>query len=95
MALHPVRSDARCAIRAGSWQRPIRTARFEPTVFDTSDGVRLHSVAFTGYNPPVTRASDGKLWFLSGEGVSIIDPRHLPFNKLPPPVHVEEVKVDM
>jgi hypothetical protein len=23
--------------------------------------------------------------------VSVIDPRHLPFNKLPPPVHIEEI----
>ena len=66
----------------------------QTSVFDTTDGVRLHSVAVTGYSPPVTRASDGKLWFVSGEGVGIIDARHLPFNKLPPPVHVEEVKVD-
>lgn len=36
-------------------------------------------------------SSDGKLWFVSGDGVSIIDPRHIPFNKLPPPVHVEQI----
>jgi signal transduction histidine kinase/ligand-binding sensor domain-containing protein len=71
---------------------PNRT--IQASVFDTSDGVRLHSVPFTGYSPPVTKASDGRLWFVSGEGVGIIDPHHLPFNKLPPPVHIEEVKVD-
>jgi signal transduction histidine kinase len=26
--------------------------------------------------------------------VSVIDPRHLPFNKLPPPVHIEQVTAD-
>ena len=27
-------------------------------------------------------------------GVSVIDPRHIPFNKVPPPVHVEQITVD-
>jgi hypothetical protein len=34
------------------------------------------------------------LWFVAGDGVSVIDPRHLPFNKLPPPVHIEEITAD-
>jgi len=28
------------------------------------------------------------------DGVSVVDPRHLPFNKLPPPVHVEQITAD-
>jgi signal transduction histidine kinase len=28
------------------------------------------------------------------DGVSVIDPRHLPFNKLPPPVHIEQIIAD-
>src|SRR5262249_4696889 len=32
--------------------------------------------------------------FLARDGVSILDPRHLGFNKLPPPVHVEQVIAD-
>jgi signal transduction histidine kinase/ligand-binding sensor domain-containing protein len=70
---------------------PKRTVQV--TVFDSSDGVRGQAVG-TGYNPSVAKSADGKLWFLPSDGVSVIDPRHLPFNKLPPPVHVEEVKVD-
>ena len=31
---------------------------------------------------------------LPGDGVSVIDPRHLPFNKLPPPVHIEQITAD-
>jgi len=34
------------------------------------------------------------LWFLPFDGVSVIDPRHLPFNKLPPPVHIEQITAD-
>ena len=70
---------------------PKRT--IQARVFDSSDGVRSRATP-TGSNPGVVKAADGKLWFVAGDGVGVIDPLHLPFNKLPPPVHVEEVKVD-
>ena len=63
--------------------------RIETTVWDFSDGVRLGAVA-TAFNPPVAKSTDGKLWFL-GEGVQVIDPRHIVVNKLPPPVHIDQV----
>jgi ligand-binding sensor domain-containing protein/signal transduction histidine kinase len=62
-------------------------------VFDSSDGVRSRASP-GGYSPLVTKSSDGRIWFLPGDGVSVIDPRRLPFNKLPPPVHVEQVTAD-
>jgi hypothetical protein len=43
------------------------------------------------FNPPVAKAADGKLWFVAGEGVQVIDPGHLPFNAIPPPVYIEHV----
>ncbi len=59
-------------------------------VFDNSDGVRL--VALTGaLSPRVGKSTDGKIWFVSGDGVSVLDPRHLPFNKIPPPVYIEQI----
>jgi len=64
------------------------------TVFDGSDGVRLHANPFSSYTPHVAKSVDGKLWFTAGDGVSIFDPRQLPFNKLPPPVHIEKVIAD-
>lgn len=63
------------------------------TVFDSSDGVRNRALT-TGYTPLVAKTANGKLWFLPLDGVSVIDPRHLPFNKLPPPVHIEQVTAD-
>ena len=42
----------------------------------------------------VTKSPDGKIWFSPPDGVSFIDPRHLPFNKLPPPVHIEQITAD-
>jgi len=62
-------------------------------VFDTSDGVRTPGIA-GGFPPTVTKTPDGKIWFLPRDGVGVIDPRHLPFNKLPPPVHIEQVTAD-
>ena len=61
---------------------PKRT--IEKTVWDAADGVRLRSAAASSYGPRVAKSTDGKLWFLTGEGIQVVDPHHLPFNKLPP-----------
>jgi len=67
--------------------------RLPATVFDISDGVKsLPSAGY--YTPKVTKAPDGKLWFLRWDGISVIDPRHIPFNKLAPPVHLEQIVAD-
>ena len=70
-------------------QHTIRTL-----VLDASDGVRLLGMPVSGYSPSVTRASDGKLWFVSSGGVSILDPHHLEINQLQPPVHIEQITAD-
>jgi signal transduction histidine kinase/ligand-binding sensor domain-containing protein len=77
---------AAAAVKAPDWKIPAAT-------FDSSDGVRSHSTT-TGYCPSVAKSADGKLWFLPWDGVSVIDPRHLPFNKLPSPVHIEQITGD-
>jgi hypothetical protein len=41
----------------------------------------------------VTRTRDGRIWFDTTNGVAYVDPRRIPKNDLPPPVHVETVKV--
>ena len=65
----------------------------QATVFGSSDGVRSSGRPH-GYSPQVTRSSDGKLWFATLDGVSVIDPRHLPFNKVPPSVLIEQITAD-
>ena len=67
--------------------------RIQVRVFDASDGIQGHSGVLAP-TPRVARTPDGRLWFLPRNGVSVVDTHHLPSNKLPPPVHVEEVKVD-
>jgi signal transduction histidine kinase/ligand-binding sensor domain-containing protein len=70
---------------------PKRTIHFAD--LDSSDGVG--SSAFLSSSiPQVSKSPDGKLWFVVTDGISVFDPRHLPFNKLPPPVHIEQVTAD-
>jgi signal transduction histidine kinase len=67
-------------------QRKVKT-----TVFDSSDGVSNSPIGFH-IASDVTRYSDGKLWFEGGlGGPSVIDPQHLPSNKIPPAVDIERI----
>ena len=68
--------------------------RVETTTWDAADGVRLRSFAASNYGPRIAKASDGKLWFVTGEGVQVIDPRRLVVNQLPPPIHIEKILAD-
>jgi ligand-binding sensor domain-containing protein/signal transduction histidine kinase len=63
------------------------------TVFDSSDGVRILPAA-THYSPKVSKSTDGKLWIAGVDGVMVVDPQHLAFNKLPPPLSIEQLVVD-
>ena len=65
----------------------------QTTVFDSSDGVRSFA-QLSSFSPPVSKAPDGKIWFGALDGVSVIDPRNLHLNKLPPPVHIEQITAD-
>ncbi|HEY5885243.1 MAG TPA: two-component regulator propeller domain-containing protein, partial [Pyrinomonadaceae bacterium] len=67
--------------------------RVQFSVLDSSDGVRSVSSG-THFSPSVTQSADGKLWFSGLEGVNVIDPNHLSFNNVPPPVHVEQFIAD-
>src|SRR5579864_4157802 len=73
---------------------PDKTARtIHTTVFGSSDGLRFLAVV-GDYTPRVAKSSDGKLWFSVPDGISVVDPHQIPFNKLPPPVHIEKVAAD-
>jgi PAS domain S-box-containing protein len=81
-----------------AWTRAVDTGTNQPrpvqaTLFDSGDGVRIHT-APGGYTPSVGKSTDGRIWFLPWDGVSVIDPRRLPINQLPPPVHIEQITAD-
>jgi len=70
---------------------PARIVR--ATLLDWAAGVRSHPLP-SGGSPAVARTADGSLWFLPNDGASVLDPRHLLVNRLPPPVHVEQIVAD-
>ena len=42
-------------------------------------------------SPPVTRTTDGRIWFATTEGLAWIDPERIPRNTVPPPVLIESI----
>ena len=67
---------------------PKRTVR--TMVFDSSDGI--WSRGLSGHHTPIAAKSpDGRISFVVPDGVSVINPRDLPFNKRPPPAYVTQI----
>jgi signal transduction histidine kinase/ligand-binding sensor domain-containing protein/CheY-like chemotaxis protein len=60
--------------------------------FGAEDGMPSSECSGIG-RPAGLRAHDGRLWFPTARGVAIVDPAHLPFNRLAPPLKIEEVVV--
>src|SRR4029450_2727944 len=85
--------DAWIATTATGRETGNAAHRVRTTVFDRADGVRLF-VSPSYYTAPVVKRADGTLWFMSQDGVSVVEPRRLAFNRLPPPVYVEQVIAD-
>ncbi|MGB9432015.1 MAG: two-component regulator propeller domain-containing protein [Candidatus Acidiferrum sp.] len=70
---------------------PKRT--IQVTTFDVADGIRPVAV-LKGFRPSVTKSSDGKIWFLNGDVISVLDPSRIRINTLPPPVRIEQMVAD-
>jgi signal transduction histidine kinase/ligand-binding sensor domain-containing protein len=68
------------------WDHPDELVKF--TLFDAFDGVQP---GLTSLKPQSARSSDGRLWFVNGRILQVIDPNDLQKNSIPPPVHIEEV----
>lgn len=60
--------------------------------FDTFDGAAGGPLQLG--HPSAARARDGTLWFVTGAGVTVIDPRNLGEPRLLPPVTVEAITAD-
>jgi len=52
------------------------------------------TVAIVAQNPLSYRMEDGRIWFCMLSGVSVIDPRQLSINTVPPLVNIESVEID-
>ncbi len=61
--------------------------------FGKADG--LLSVESSSQGQPTGfKARDGKLWFPTAEGLAVVDPKEIRFNRQPPPVAIEGLTVD-
>ena len=69
-----------------------RRDRITANLYGRADGM-LTSETNGGCQPAGWRASDGKLWFPTVRGVTVVDPRRLRVEE-PPPVHLERILVD-
>jgi signal transduction histidine kinase/ligand-binding sensor domain-containing protein len=70
-------------------RNPSHQLRF--SLYDRSDG--LTAMPTRRGRPAAVRARDGRLWFVTGNGVAVID-RTIAANAPPPPVHIDAIIVD-
>ncbi|HTH47886.1 MAG TPA: two-component regulator propeller domain-containing protein [Candidatus Limnocylindria bacterium] len=66
--------------------------RLEGILYLGGDG--LASVQISGGSIAGLRARDGRLWFATSRGVSVVDPKQIRPNPVPPPVVIEEALAD-
>jgi signal transduction histidine kinase/ligand-binding sensor domain-containing protein len=70
---------------------PAYRLRYES--FDMLDGLP-GKITDSRLMTVVARTTDGRIWLAATDGLAYVDPRRIPKNTLPPPVHVETVKLD-
>ena len=58
------------------------------------DGKDGYEVNRGDFSPTLSRSPDGKFWFATTSGLQVVDPAHLYFNSLPPPVVIESLIAD-
>ena len=61
--------------------------------YGMADGMNIRECSGGGH-PTAWKLDDGSLWFATLDGVSSVDPAHLPENSVPPAVAIEKVLVD-
>ncbi len=70
-----------------------KTSRVHCNVFGKSDGLPTLECK-GGFQPAGSRGPDGRLWFPTIAGVTVVNPEDVPADSIAPPVYVEEVLVD-
>ncbi len=70
-----------------------KISRVKSSSYGKPDGLKSADCDY-GYQPGSWKSSDGKLWFPTVDGVSVIDPQRIPKNIVTPPVTIEDFTVD-
>lgn len=68
-------------------------ASIAPVAYGTADGMMTRECSGGG-DPAGWRGSDGKLWFPTIKGIAMIDPERMKTNSHPPPVVIEQIRID-
>jgi signal transduction histidine kinase/ligand-binding sensor domain-containing protein len=66
--------------------------RIQYKLYDDTDGMAAMPDRFA--DRAATRASDGRLWFVTDGGAAIVDPKDVEVSRLPPRVRIEDVQSD-
>jgi signal transduction histidine kinase/ligand-binding sensor domain-containing protein len=69
-----------------------RHTSVSPVLFDTSDGLRTTETLLS--NSPGFRSADGRLWFATARGVSVVDPARIRTDDPAPQATIESTRVD-
>ncbi|MGD1098402.1 MAG: two-component regulator propeller domain-containing protein, partial [Bryobacteraceae bacterium] len=67
--------------------------KLKSKTFGASDGMQSR-LTVNSYFGRAAKSKDGRLWFPVLDGVAVVDPRHLPENRVPPPVQIEQILAD-
>ena len=70
-----------------------KVTRIDAISYGQTDGM-LSTECNGGRYPSALKASDGRLWFPTLNGVAVVDPEAVSFNLTPPPVVIESVTLD-
>jgi diguanylate cyclase (GGDEF)-like protein len=61
-----------------------------PVQYDPTSGLRSRETVY-GCTPSSWKARDGRLWFATIRGAAVIDPAHMPVDRIVPPVRIESI----
>jgi signal transduction histidine kinase/ligand-binding sensor domain-containing protein len=67
--------------------------RMQGLFLDTTDGLPGLPSQEEPF-PSATKSADGRLWFVTTDGIALIDPHRLPRNTRPPPIVIQTVTAD-
>jgi ligand-binding sensor domain-containing protein/serine phosphatase RsbU (regulator of sigma subunit) len=70
-----------------------RATEVDAALFNEDDGMKSRQ-CMAGRQPVAWKGKDGRLWFATARGASVVDPARLPRNEVPPPAALEELLVD-
>jgi signal transduction histidine kinase len=104
--IYSIADDGNGHLWLGSPAGIFRVTRRSITELDTREGARLNCLSFDrsdglptrecsgGAQPSIQHSRDGRLLFAMAEGAVALSPDKLQINDVPPPILVEEIRVD-